>query len=67
LPVGLDGAFDALPPGGVLPRPVVVHLVIGEPIGPEQAATLDDEALLAEVERRMRRCHAEARAGRVSR
>lgn len=65
LPVALDGAFHALPPGAVLPRPVVVHLVIGEAITPEQAAKLDDEALVAELEARIRRCHAEARAGRL--
>lgn len=65
LPVGLDGAFDVLPTGAVLPRPTVVHLVIGEAISPEQAAELDDDALVAELEARIRRCHAEAREGRL--
>jgi 1-acyl-sn-glycerol-3-phosphate acyltransferase len=64
LPVALDGAFDALPPGALFPRPSVVHLVIGEPLPPEQVAALDDEALMAELERRIRACHAEAREGR---
>ncbi|MEQ8788549.1 MAG: lysophospholipid acyltransferase family protein [Pirellulaceae bacterium] len=64
LPVGLDGAFDALPPGAVLPRPRIVHLVIGKAITPEEADALDDKALVAELESRIRKCHAEARNGR---
>jgi 1-acyl-sn-glycerol-3-phosphate acyltransferase len=64
LPVGLDGAYDVLPRTSVLPRPAVVHLVIGEPITPEEVASLDDESLLAELERRIRACHAVARRGR---
>ena len=61
LPVGLDGAFDALPRGAVIPRPQRLALVIGEPIFPELAETLDDDELIAELEHRIRHCHAEAR------
>jgi len=64
LPVGLDGPFDILPRGSLLPRPTTVQLVIGEAISPELAESLDDGALLAELERRIRACHAAARAGR---
>lgn len=64
LPVGLDGAFNVLPPGAVLPRPATVHLVIGEAMSAEQVAALDDDALVAELERRIRACHAKARRGR---
>ena len=64
LPVGLDGAFDVLPRGAVVPRPGRLYLVIGEPISPELAASLNDDQLIAELERRMRACHAAARRGR---
>jgi 1-acyl-sn-glycerol-3-phosphate acyltransferase len=65
LPVAVDGAFDAWPRNALLPRPSVVRVCIGEPISPEVAATLDDNQLLAEVETRMRACHAEARRRRL--
>jgi 1-acyl-sn-glycerol-3-phosphate acyltransferase len=61
LPVGLDGAFDALPRRRVIPRPARICVCIGDPITAVEAALLDDAALLAVVERRMRACHAQAR------
>jgi len=64
LPVALDGAFDAWPRKAMLPRPSVVRVCIGEPISPESAAAMNDEQLLAEVESRIRACHAEARRRR---
>lgn len=65
LPVAVDGTFEAWPRNALLPRPSVVRVCIGEPISPEVAATLDDNQLLAEVETRMRACHAEARRQRL--
>jgi 1-acyl-sn-glycerol-3-phosphate acyltransferase len=61
LPVGLDGAFDVLPRHRCCPRLTTICVHIGEPVTPAQAAALSDEALQAEVERRMRACHQEAR------
>jgi 1-acyl-sn-glycerol-3-phosphate acyltransferase len=61
LPVGLDGAFDALPRHRVIPRPATICVAIGEPITAAEAALLDDASFLAEVERRMQVCHREAR------
>ncbi|MBW3596319.1 MAG: 1-acyl-sn-glycerol-3-phosphate acyltransferase [Planctomycetes bacterium] len=61
LPVAVDGAFDALPRHRWLPRPARVCVHIGEPILPGDASALDDAAFLAEVERRIRASHGEAR------
>jgi 1-acyl-sn-glycerol-3-phosphate acyltransferase len=61
LPVGIDGAFDALPRHRVLPRFARIGVHIGPPITLAEAATLSDEALLAETERRLRDCHRQAR------
>jgi 1-acyl-sn-glycerol-3-phosphate acyltransferase len=61
LPVGLDGAFDVLPRHRMIPRPAQICVCIGEPIVPAEAAALDEAALLAEVERRMRDCRCKAR------
>jgi 1-acyl-sn-glycerol-3-phosphate acyltransferase len=64
LPMALDGAFAAWPRRAWIPRPGVVRVCIGEPISAEKAKTLSDEQLLAEVESRIRACHAEARRRR---
>ena len=65
VPVALDGAFDAWPRDRALPRPAVVHVHWGEPLVPADFEHLSDEALVAEVERRIRACHAAARQGRL--
>lgn len=64
LPVAVDGAFEAWPRRALLPRPCVVRVCIGEPISFESAKTMTDEQLLAELETRIRACHAEARRQR---
>jgi 1-acyl-sn-glycerol-3-phosphate acyltransferase len=64
LPVAMDGAYDAWPRSARWPRPSRVVVCFGEPITAQQAAALDDEALVRELERRMRECHAAARASR---
>jgi 1-acyl-sn-glycerol-3-phosphate acyltransferase len=64
LPVGFDGAYDAWPRNSRWPRPAIIHVCLGEPISPELMKSLDDDQLIAELESRIRRCHAEARRGR---
>jgi 1-acyl-sn-glycerol-3-phosphate acyltransferase len=64
LPVGLDGAYDAWPRSAKLPRRSSIHICVGEPLGQTQIRDLDDDSLVRELERRIRRCHERARAGR---
>jgi 1-acyl-sn-glycerol-3-phosphate acyltransferase len=64
LPVGIDGAFDALPRHHCCPRLARICVSLGEPIAAAEAAALDDREFLAEVERRMRFCHHQARGMR---
>ncbi|MEM9185190.1 MAG: lysophospholipid acyltransferase family protein [Planctomycetota bacterium] len=56
VPVGLEGPFQAMPRGALLPRPARIGLCYGDAIPIEQADTLSDEALLQLVEERMRAC-----------
>jgi 1-acyl-sn-glycerol-3-phosphate acyltransferase len=65
LPVGIDGAFDSWPRSQLLPAPAVIHIQFGEPLAPEDIAKLDDRALVAEMDRRIRDCHARAREFRL--
>jgi 1-acyl-sn-glycerol-3-phosphate acyltransferase len=65
VPLALDGAYEAWPRQQRLPRPSVVHVRFGQPITPAEVATLSDDELVAEVERRVRACHAAARASRL--
>ena len=61
IPVGMDGAYQAWPRTAPLPLPGKLAVVIGRPISPEEVDGLTDEALVAELDRRMRACHLEAR------
>jgi 1-acyl-sn-glycerol-3-phosphate acyltransferase len=65
VPVGIDGAYQAWPRTRPYPRLGTIHLHIGQPITPEETHKLDDRALVALVEERIRECHAIARAGRL--
>ena len=65
LPVAIDGAWNAWPRQRRMPRRAVIHVQFGDPIEPGEIKRLDDDALLAEVERRIRHCHANARAARL--
>jgi 1-acyl-sn-glycerol-3-phosphate acyltransferase len=65
LPVAVEGAFAAWPRGGRLPRLGRIHVCYGDPIAPEQVEAYTPRELLAEVERRVRRCHAQLRQHRV--
>jgi 1-acyl-sn-glycerol-3-phosphate acyltransferase len=64
LPVGIDGAFQAWPRTSVVPGPGRVRIVVGDPILPDVVRAMDDASLTAEVERRIRSCHQQARAAR---
>ncbi|HEY1065755.1 MAG TPA: lysophospholipid acyltransferase family protein, partial [Pirellulales bacterium] len=62
IPMAIDGAFEVWPRGQPLPWPVGrIALYFGEPILPEEISQYDQRGLVAEVERRIRDCHAEAR------
>jgi 1-acyl-sn-glycerol-3-phosphate acyltransferase len=52
-PIGMAGVIKALPRGRIIPRPAKIRVCFGEPITVEQAAELDDDALLALVAERM--------------
>jgi len=65
VPMALDGAFHAWPRTAAFPRPAVIHVRFGQPLLPEELANLDDRGLLAEVERRVRACHVQAKMGRA--
>lgn len=67
LPVAIDGPYQSLPRGTVIPRPVPMQVQIGEPILPDEIARLEERDLAREVERRVRECHARARALRDGR
>lgn len=65
VPVGLDGAYQAWPRTQRLPGLAALYLVIGEPLSPQLVESLTDDALVAEVQRRLADCLAKARAGRT--
>jgi 1-acyl-sn-glycerol-3-phosphate acyltransferase len=65
LPMAIDGAFQAWPRWRKLPRTGVIHVVIGQPLTPDDVARFGERELVAEVERRMRECHARARRQRA--
>ncbi len=54
VPVGIVGAYDALPRGAIYPRMHAIRLAFGPPISKEQIAELSDEELTALVTRRIR-------------
>jgi 1-acyl-sn-glycerol-3-phosphate acyltransferase len=58
LPVGIAGAYEAWPRTRNFPLPGKIHVHFGPPITPEFIATLDDDALLIEVDRRIHECQA---------
>ena len=58
LPVAIEGAFAAWPRSRKLPSGGTIHVHYGEPISPEEVAGVDERKMVAEVERRVRQCHA---------
>ncbi len=59
LPVAIEGAFQAWPRTKKYPGPGRIRVHYGQPIGPEEIVGRDERELLAEVERRVRECHAQ--------
>jgi len=64
VPAAIDGAYDAWPRERPLPAASIIHVQFGESLAPGEVAKLTDEQLVAEVERRIRACHALASEGR---
>lgn len=64
VPVAIDGAFDAWPRTRAWPWVARIEIQFGAPLLPHQASALGDRELVAEIERRIRACHAVARARR---
>lgn len=58
LPVAIEGAFDAWPRWRRLPRLGVIHVHYGVPIPPEEVGRLGEDALAAEVRKRIEQCQA---------
>ena len=54
VPVGIVGAFDALPRGAIFARPHAIRLAFGPPITKQQAPELSDQQLTLLVEERIR-------------
>ncbi len=65
LPVAIEGAYDAWPRHRRFPRPGRVCVHYAPPILPDQVAAMDERALLAEVEARVRKCRAMLREQRT--
>jgi 1-acyl-sn-glycerol-3-phosphate acyltransferase len=65
LPVAIEGAFAAWPRWRTFPRLGTIHVHYGAPITPEEIEGRDERELLAEVEDRVRQCHARLRQHRV--
>lgn len=64
LPVAIDGAFQAWPRRRLLPGLSTIHIQFGEPLSAAAASAYDERQLVAEIERRIRACHALARESR---
>jgi 1-acyl-sn-glycerol-3-phosphate acyltransferase len=58
LPVAIQGAYDVWPRTKKLPGLGTIHVAFGQAIPPEEVANCDERELMAEVERRVRQCHA---------
>lgn len=61
IPVAVDGAYQSWPRTARLPTLGRIAVVVGQPILPEEIALLSDEALVAELARRIATAHARAR------
>jgi 1-acyl-sn-glycerol-3-phosphate acyltransferase len=61
LPIAIEGAYRAWPKQAIFPRPRVVNVHYGPPILPKEYENIDERALVALVESRVRECQAELR------
>jgi 1-acyl-sn-glycerol-3-phosphate acyltransferase len=64
VPVGIDGAFEAWPPGHPLPRPASIRVHVGQPISVGQVRLWSDVQLIEQLGARLQQCHAAARRAR---
>jgi 1-acyl-sn-glycerol-3-phosphate acyltransferase len=64
LPVAIEGAYQAWPRRHLLPGLGTIHIHFGRPLPPEEIVDCDERELVAEVERRIRQCHEQARQSR---
>jgi 1-acyl-sn-glycerol-3-phosphate acyltransferase len=62
VPVAVEGAFDVWPRWRRLPGRGTIHVHFGPPLMPDEIRRFDQDELAAEVERRVRQCHARVRA-----
>jgi len=60
VPVAIEGSYHSWPRWRKLPRRGVIHVHFGEPLLPAEIEELGEDALVAEVERRIRQHHAKA-------
>lgn len=67
LPMALEGSYQAWPRRQPVPLPNLVQIEIGPPLSAAEAGKLDERQLIAEVDRRIRECFAEARRKRLLR
>ena len=65
VPVAIVGAWECWPKTRLLPRPGRIRLEFGRVIRPEEIATLDDRALVAECTQRLTELDAQARSVRA--
>jgi 1-acyl-sn-glycerol-3-phosphate acyltransferase len=65
IPVGIAGAYEAWRRGTPFPKLTgVIHIQFGPPLMPAESAKYNDIELMAEIDRRIRRCFEQARAKR---
>lgn len=64
LPMVLEGAYEAWPKGQSFPVPKVIQVEIGRPIPPGEIERLSEEAVMAELDRRLKTCLEMARQKR---
>jgi 1-acyl-sn-glycerol-3-phosphate acyltransferase len=58
VPTAIEGAYQSMPIGSPLPKPLPIHIHFGEPIRPEEFDRYPKRELVAEAERRVRQIHA---------
>jgi 1-acyl-sn-glycerol-3-phosphate acyltransferase len=62
LPVAIEGAFACWPKKSPFPHLGTIHVHYGKPLMPADFADMDEQTLVAEVERRVHECFAELRS-----
>lgn len=60
IPVGIQGAFQAYPPGSPFPKLGHIHVAIGDPITHDEFKDMEDAELIQLLDQRIRACVEEA-------